>query len=178
MFNVSNDDNFLDNDCAYFESNDFNQLDLNSDGQFSIFYMNSRSLCRHYYDIQHYLCSLDHRFSVYGFTETWFKGAPPPYIHMDNYQLVHSSRSNKIGGGAAMFIHDTLKFRTRSDLMISSTDYECIFIEIERSHACNVIVGSVYRAPGTSLDNFLSSFDNCLNLITKELTPLNSLELY
>ena len=48
-----NDDAFVMNSfCDYFDSNDFNNLNLSQEGQFSIFYMNSRSLCRHFYDIQ------------------------------------------------------------------------------------------------------------------------------
>lgn len=48
MLDICNDIICKDNNCAYFESNNFNQLDLASIGHFSIFYLNSRSLCRHY----------------------------------------------------------------------------------------------------------------------------------
>ena len=67
-----------------------------------------------------------------------------------------------------MFVSDSLNFRIREDLMPSCDDYECIFIEIQRDHACNVIVGNVYRAPGTSLVSFLSSLDACLNVVAQE----------
>ncbi len=107
-FNADSDDN----QCDYYECTDFNKLNISTPGMFSTFYMNSRSLCRHVYDIQDYLATLNHSFSIYGFTETWFKEAPPSYVHMDNYQLVHSSRSLKLGGGVAMFINSSLNFLT------------------------------------------------------------------
>ena len=159
------DDN---NTCAYFECNDFNALNISSPSDFSIYYMNARSLCGHFFSIQEFLATLEHPFSIYGFTETRFKGDPPPYVHMNDYQLVHSSRSLRPGGGVAMFVHNSLNFRLREDLMPSQADFEAIFMEIQRVDACNLIVGNVYRAPGTSFDNFDSSFDSCLDNITKE----------
>ena len=94
--------------CYNLESDGFNALDISKEGCFSILYMNSRSLCRHFYDIQDYLSSLTHSFSIYGFSETWFRESPPPYITMADYNLVHSSRSNKIGGGVAIFVNNSL----------------------------------------------------------------------
>ena len=52
--------------------------------------------------------------------------------------------------------------------MSSSDGYECVFIEIERTSSCNLIVGNIYRVPGTHIDNFLQCFDSCLNIIAKE----------
>ena len=43
-----------------------------------------------------------------------------------------------------------------------------IFIETERHPSRNLIIGCVYMAPGTSLDNFQQSFDSCLNIIAIE----------
>ena len=94
----------------------FNNID-SSHGDFSIYYMNSRSLCRHFFEIQDFLATLDHSFTIYGFTETRFKEAPPSYVHMKNYQLIHSSRSSRPGGGVAMFLSNSLNFSIRNDLM-------------------------------------------------------------
>ena len=67
-----------------------------------------------------------------------------------------------------MFICNSLNFRIREDLMPSRDDFETVFIEIQRSNACNLIVGNVYRTPGTSTDILYSSFDSCLDKVTKE----------
>ena len=157
----------VNNTCDYFDSQQFNSIN-SSPGNFSIYYMNSRSLCRHFFDIQDFLATLDHSFSMYGFTETWFKEAPPSYVHMNNYQLVQTSRPLKPGGGAAMFINNSLNFHIREDLMPSQDDFEAIFIEIQRANASNLIVGNVYRAPGTCLNNFHKCFDSCLEKFTSE----------
>ena len=168
LFNVNEDSILADDDnCSYYDTDDFNQVN-NSLGDFSIFYLNTRSLCKHFFNVQDYLCSLNSSFTVYGFTETWFKETPPPFVHMNNYHLIHSSRCNRVGGGVALFISDRLNFIKRYDLMSSCEDFECVFIELQRDNACNLVVGNVYRAPGTSTDNFLRSFDTCLNKITNE----------
>ena len=52
--------------------------------------------------------------------------------------------------------------------MILCVDFECVFVEIKRDSGCNLIVGNINRAPGTSTDSFNSSFDFCLNKITSE----------
>ena len=67
-----------------------------------------------------------------------------------------------------MFISDSLKYYPRNDLMTACIDYEAVFIEIEREHASNLIVGNVYRAPNTSVNNLNSAFDSCLNAISTE----------
>ena len=109
ILSSDNDDALNDDQCAYFESNEFNDLNISTPGNFSIFYMNSRSLCRHFFDIQDYLSSLHHSFFIYGFTETWFKATPPPFVHMENFHLVHSSRSQRPGGGVALFVKNSMK---------------------------------------------------------------------
>ena len=92
----------------------------------------------------------------------WNLVESPPYIHKN------SSRSNKLGGGVAMFLSDSLNFCIRDDLMCSCEDFECIFIEIQHEHGCNLIIGNVYRAPSTSVENFNKLFGDCLNVIAKE----------
>ena len=46
---VENDSLLMDNSSAYFDCNEFNNLDISDPGNFTIFYMNSRSLCRHFF---------------------------------------------------------------------------------------------------------------------------------
>ncbi len=78
-------DDYLNKTCNYFDSQEFNSIHFSSPGNFSIYYMNSRSLCRHFFDIQDFLATLDHSFSLYGFTETWFKEAPPSFVHISRH---------------------------------------------------------------------------------------------
>ena len=109
LLNVNEGGILADDSCSYYDTDGFNQLS-NSPTDFSIFYLNTRSLCKHFFDVQDYLCSLSSSFSVYGFTETWFKQTPPSYIHMNNFNLVHSSRCDRVGGGVALFLSFSMQF--------------------------------------------------------------------
>ena len=121
-FTADDSDNIFDNgSCLSLGSHTFNDLHLPQAGCFSTLYMNSRSLCRH--DIQDYLSTLEFPFSIYGFTETRFRGSSPPYITMPDHTLVLSSRSKEVGGGVAIFVKNSLNFRVREDLMPLSDDY-------------------------------------------------------
>ena len=96
-FTADDCDNIFDNgSCLSLGSHTFNDLHLPQAGCFSTLYMNSRSPCRH--DIQDYLSTLEFPFSIYGFTETRFRGSSPPYITMPDHTLVHTSRSKEVGG--------------------------------------------------------------------------------
>ena len=59
---------------------------------------------------------------------------------MDGYELHHSSRRNKKGGGVALFDVDDL--------------VECITVEIDMVRKRNVIVTCVYRMPGSKIEAF------------------------
>ena len=67
-----------------------------------------------------------------------------------------------------MFISDSSNVCIRGDLMCSCEDFECIFIEIQREHGCNLTIGNVYKAPSTSVENLNKLFGDCLNFIAKE----------
>ena len=137
--------------------------------------MNSRSLCRHFFDVQDFLATLDHSFfDLWLYWNVVQRSPPPPpphhppYVHMNNYQLVHSSRSLRSSRGAATFISNSLNFCLRSELMPSQDEFKAVFIWIQRDHASNLIVGNVCRAPGTPLNTFLWCCNSCLGGISKE----------
>ena len=54
------------------------------------------------------------------------------------------------------------------DVIPSHEDFETLFIEIQLSNACNLIVGSGYRTHGTPTDIFCRSSDSCLEKVRNE----------
>ena len=72
------------------------------------------------------------------------------------------------GGRVAMFIFHSLIFRILEDVIPSHEDFETLFIEIQLSNACNLIVGSGYRTHGTPTDIFCRSSDSCLGKVRNE----------
>ena len=66
--------------------------------------------------------------------------------------LHHINRTNKRGGGVALYVDSVLK----CTLTIVTDDLmECITIEIERKR--NVVVTCAYRAPGSNVELFKDS---------------------
>ncbi len=66
-----------------------------------------------------------------------------------------------------MFVDDSLKFCVQHDLMPPFDGCESVFIETECESSSNLIVGNVYRAPGTYLDNFNSFLTHALMQLPK-----------
>ena len=73
-------------------------------------------------------------------SETWLTPASPPVI-IPGYDLVHSCRPHKRGGGVGILVSKNLKCNTITSCMVEN---ECITIEIElRSHE-KCIISSMY----------------------------------
>ena len=124
--------------CSYLESNDFNNLNINSTCDFHLFYMSARSLCKYCYDIEDYLYSL-----LFLFTVSLKPGSRNPLYSQEYLSACSFVSFPQTWEGVAMFISDSLNFCIRDDLMCSCEDFECIFIEIQRQHGCNLIISTI-----------------------------------
>lgn len=71
-------------DCNYYDSDTFNQIP--ADGPtFSLFHANSRSLNKNLESFLDFLSTLDHDFSVIGFSETWLGNNRSPLVQIEDY---------------------------------------------------------------------------------------------
>ena len=76
------------------------------------------------------------------------------------------SRQHKQCGGVGLFIRNSLKYKLRDDLCIDTPDViESIFIELD---CYNMVIGCVYRPPGSDVAVFTSYIDTILSKINKE----------
>ena len=108
--------------------------------------------------------------SVIGISETWLTSSNKNCYGIPQYTSEHLCRESKRGGGVSLFIKNGITYKRRSDLEISSPTIECIFIEIEKNSFNsdkNIIVGIVYRPPGTDISVFMEVFNSLLDLIKK-----------
>ena len=156
--------------CLYYYSNSFadkihSYVNANT---FSIFHLNAQSLCSKFFKIQDFLESLHHQFSIYGYTETWFKENPLSLYNIPNYTFIQKPRTGRTGGGVCLYIKDSFQFIVRNDLSFSSNFVDSLFIEIEQSLSKNIIVGIIYRAPNSDPLPFINSLETCVNHINIE----------
>ena len=78
---------------------------------------------------------------------------------MEGYDLYTSHRTNKTGGGVAIYVNKTFKSnlvkKTNTDNIMES-----ITVEISLANAKNIIITCIYRTPGTCIDTFNSNMDS------------------
>ena len=62
-----------------------------------------------------------------------------------------------------MYLRDVIPFQHRTDLVMPDWNCQCIFIEVDKNifaKSKNVIIGVIYRHPGTDLNLFNTIMEN------------------
>ena len=100
---------------------------------FSVLHFTIRSLRKNFEDFQEIYKTLNLKFSVVCFSETWAddnKLENDCLIQLPGYIVLHQIRKNRRGGGISIFVHESLSFKRRQDLGINSEAVESISIEV------------------------------------------------
>ena len=134
---------------------------------FSVAHLNIRSIPAHLTEFQAYMENIEHKFSVYGFTETWLTESNQSCYGLPGYNHVNVVRKERSGGGASLFISDVLEYNEIDELTDVNAIMETVFVEICLNHT-NVIVGVVYRPPDTNLQVFNEMYNQHLEFIKKK----------
>lgn len=163
----------LNQNCKYYNENQFETLIPSNCKVFSSLHLNIRSLPKHYIDFMNYLTSIPHHFSVIALTETWLTQENESFYSINSYNSVHSHRNNRVGGGVSLFIDENIQFILRADLdsKFSEIDIESVFIEIPSWSLFSkrsIIIASVYRPPDNNIYSFSEALAGILQQITKE----------
>ena len=96
-------------------------------------------------------------------------------VDIANYVLHHVPRRGRRSDGVAIYIHNSVSHRPRTDLNLISQpndelDHsESLFIDTLLSNRKNIIVGVIYRAHGTNTDNFIKALNSCLTRASREV---------
>ena len=99
------------------------------------------------------------------------RGLISDLFSLPNYNFIENHRRARSGGGVGLYLSENVKYKDRSDLSIVDENMESIFIEIMAESlnvSKNVIIGVVYRPPGTDLKQFSDILSNMLNDIRSE----------
>src|SRR5688572_9023201 len=126
-------------------------------------HVNSRSLSPKLEEIHSLLIQLPVK--ILAISETWLDQSTPPAL--PDYNFVHKPR-NREGGGIALFIRKEFQFHIfePTNNCSTHTTYESLFICIPQSKGTDLIVGVIYRPPGTSVTLFNDEFNVLLAEIT------------
>ena len=81
---------------------------------------------------------------------------PDCLINIEGYSFVHNFCTDKTGGGVGIYIRKEFTSKIRRDISYFNTDiYESIFLET----SANIIVGTIYRPPGTGISEFVNKLN-------------------
>ena len=142
---------------TYYDEKSFN-FSFSNNNNLSLFHMNIRSIPKH-----------KHSFSVIGISETWLQDEVPSYP-LVNYGLELDYRSHKRGGGVSLYLHESLQYKSRKDLIIGG-EINSVFVEIEKNSLntdSNIIIDVVYRPPNFSIPSFTAAFHALLDKLVSE----------
>ena len=160
---------FLDNipslNKDYFSPSDvkigfskFEPLDI-----FSVLHLNIRSLRENFEDFKVLYKTLNLKFSIACFSETWVdenKLENDSLIQLPGYNVLHQIRKNRRGGEISMFVHESLSFKRRQDLGINSEAMESFSIEILNKRFKNIILNTIYRPLNGDIETCENYFKN------------------
>ena len=139
----------------------YNFLDNSVTDWFSILHLNIQSIKINSENFKLFLSSLGFSVSVTCFSETWLDDFDNSTYELPNSISKHQARSDHRGGGVSIYIHNSLKFKERSNISINNKDIESLMLEILSDKIHSVLVNVLYKPPAGQYEqpeNFLTTF--------------------
>ena len=109
-----------------------------------------------------YLSQLDVKFDIIAITETWFSESTVPEVFkIKGYELKYVTRNVGRGGGVALYINTSLKYKTiDSKCLCVNESFECITAELTLVGSKNIVISCIYRKPNGNLEEFSSKLED------------------
>ena len=137
----------------------------NRKNNISIFNTNCRSLPKNKskYDILFETLSESNQFhfDILSFCETWLSNDLEQIANFNGYNKIMKHKSTIKGGGLAIFIRETLKYKIRNDITVPTEFvdlFDGLFIQID-SKPNDIVIGVLYRSPS---HNTITAFNEFL----------------
>ena len=67
-------------------------------------HLNARSLNSNFREIDDYLSSVNYKFDIIAISETWMSEPEHNKLNINGYDVYHTARKNKRGGGVALYV--------------------------------------------------------------------------
>ena len=168
---VNNDLVLLDNKCVYLEPSNVKELDVN-DSSLNILHANIHSVPSKIGELKRLLKTLndnDTSIDIILLCETFITDLTKSQCSIPGYQLEEKHRSKKSKGGVAIYINNKLRYKCRNDLSIfKEGQFESLFVELQSNKQNNIIIGEVYRVPGTNEKDFITDYEELVNKMNIE----------
>ena len=158
---------FNENVCQMLDIDDLNKFASNfsSNQYLNALCVNIRSIRKNFSQFQVLLSSLNVKFHVIAFVETWLEEKISGGFELESYISYDAFRSVH-GGGIRIFVHNSLQSSTISNLCKVDNLFESLFAEITLDTGNKITVGCIYRSPSASVPDFN---DALLNEVLPEI---------
>jgi hypothetical protein len=137
----------------------------------TILQLNIRSVPKNLETLVTTLESSNMDMDIIGLSETWLKASNADSYGIKGYSHEFLTREDKPGGGSSLFIKDTWTYKVRADLSYINTDSEMLWIEVDKDSSLtptNLLIGTIYRRPGSTPTEFNQKLQNTLALASLE----------
>ena len=158
--------------CKYYNFDQLNQeTSKHTQNHFSQFCLNIRSLSKNYRKLITLLDTIDTKFSIITLSETWLKEYNQDIYEIEGYEHISQLRENKAGGGVSIYVKNNINFKIRNDLSCNNHDHQLLWVELDKldlDSDTNIIIGAIYRRPGSDISSFIDVLSNSLSNIKNE----------
>ena len=144
-----------DNGCEYTDIEDGRITNLDCKLSINFLHLNIRSFQKNKDALVMLLNDLQKRgiiIHAIGLCETYLTAASKGIAHLENYQSIHHVRSDKVGGGTSLFVHDKLKIFKSFDLPFSDC-FEITAAVVQHGNK-RIFLADFYRPPNTNDADF------------------------
>ena len=167
---VELDDTFF-TDCKYM---DLSEDSVNEDmsDSLKIGHINIHSIPNKYEDLVDVLDKMQEKLilpDILLLCETFLTKNNFDKYHFNNFDIVSEYRKSKARGGVSIMIQNKIRYMLRTDLRVfEEGKFESIFIEVPKKTGKNIIIGEIYRVPGTNETDFINYYESIVNKIRDE----------
>ena len=155
-------------DEQYYTIDKFNGNFSANNNDLSIFHVNIRSLNASGDILSGFLSTLNRKFQVICLTETFVKDTEASFLQFNDYNIIHSTRTGRRAGGAALLIQKSFEFEVIREATVNLPFIESVFVKIKQTNCNPVIVASVYRPPNSNFSNFLNFMEQTLSSLDNQ----------
>ena len=159
--------------CKYYYSNTLHDeiKPKMANAKLSVLHLNIRSLPRNFDILLPTIHASGLNFNIIALSETWLKESNADCYGIPGYVHKYLTRGDKTGGGVSIYINQNWTYKIRTDLNINNDDIEILWVEIDKDSAntpTNLVLGTVYRRPGSDPSIFNSLINDTITSILAE----------
>ena len=144
-------------------------------GDISVMSFNIRSMASNFDSFTAELLDGKRSCDIIGLCETRLTDDTAALYHIDNYSL-YSNNVSSCKGGVCLYVQNKFNCNLRNDLCVKKDHIETIFVEVINDNK-PLVIGMIYRRPGTPNDRFLVDLSRILDKINCKTVILGDFNL-